>query len=123
MISLESLNPKKHTVDETVMRNLLRLCRATRSLELEYGESLRVTSGYRTSEEQNQLNPRNPKSLHCSGLAVDLEDLEGDLWSFCESNLDLMKSLGFFLESKAYTPKHVHLQLQAPKSGNRIFLP
>lgn len=123
MISLQSLNPKNHMLKGDCIRNLIRLCKAMAQVEHDYGKELVVTRAYSTTEEQSVIDPAHPKSAHCEGLAVDCLDEDKALWDYCIENLDFITTLNLYLEDKLYTKKHVHFQLKAPKSNNRIFIP
>lgn len=90
-----------------------------------YGLPMRVTSGFRTAEDQARVDPAHPQSMHTKGCAVDIYDPNPDkrLWEWCIEHMTLMVELGLYLEDKLYTPRHVHFQSVAPASGSRIFKP
>lgn len=99
------------------------LAKKLTELEVVSGFKFQVTSGYRTEEEQNKINPAQKNSSHRYGQAVDISDPEGDIWNWLVDNLDYCLRLGLYLESRSYTPRWCHLTSRPPKSGNRIFIP
>lgn len=119
----ELLNPKRHPLTEITDRNLASLAEKLTILENEYCAPFQITSGLRSTEEQQRINPKSTKSAHLTGEACDILDTKKMVWDFMLSNFDLVEELGLYLESKIYTPKHVHIQTRKPKSGNRIFIP
>lgn len=91
-------------------------------LEL-YKKPLHVNSGYRTKEDQLRINPKAPNSQHCECAAIDLGDRDNSFRNWCLMNLQHLVDLGLYMEEPSHTPTWVHLQVIAPKSGYRIFLP
>lgn len=107
-------------------QNLGILLRRLNKLAAAYGGPLKVNDGYRRPEDQ----PRNAakKSRHLTGQAVDLDDDDtAYLWHWVKDHLQLMKDIGFWLESPNWThgPNGTwcHFQIVPPASGNRIFVP
>lgn len=122
-MTLKELNPKGHELDATTQDNLEKLAEKVSVLEGAYGQPFTVTSGFRTKEEQQKINPPVKRSCHLTGEAVDISDTTGEIWTWLVDNMDLLIDLGVYLESRTWTPRWVHLQSKAPKSGNRIFIP
>lgn len=87
-----------------------------------YKGPIHVNSGYRRPTD-NAAAGGATKSWHLQCAAIDLQDTDGRLWSYCMNNLKLCEDLGLWLEDKKATPTWVHLQIYAPKSGRRIFKP
>lgn len=117
------LNPRRYVLTKFQADNLNELAMKCSVLEELYGRPFEVTSGIRIPQEQQRINPKNPNSPHLDGRAVDVKDQYGDVWRFLMANMEAVEDLGFYLEAKAYTPRHCHLQISAPKSGNRVFIP
>lgn len=88
-----------------------------------FGQYRAINSGYRTPEDQARINPSAPQSKHLVCAAVDLEDKDRKLMSWCLSHLDILTRLGLWMENPTKTPTWIHLQCLPPKSGNRIFNP
>jgi hypothetical protein len=87
-----------------------------------------VTSGFRPSYINKQVKNAAKASNHMRGKAVDiLDDKEQTLGNFCLNHLDLLEKYGLWLESPKFTigqhTNWVHLQSEAPGSGNRVFIP
>jgi hypothetical protein len=104
-------------------KNLRVLAAKISELEEIYGQPFIVTSGFRSVEDQERINPSVKNSAHMSGEAVDISDPDSDIWGFLIDHLDEVVRLGLYLESKVYTRRWVHLQTRKPRSGNRIFIP
>lgn len=94
----------------------------TSAIQYIYDEQFRITRGYSTKEEQFRINPKVPNSSHILGLAVDLLDLDGKLGRFFMENQEILVKYGFYMEALEDARDHVHLQLNAPKSGRRVFI-
>lgn len=126
-MTLEELNPKGHELPETVLNNLLDLLDRINELDKYCPYDLIPTpgrSGYRTDEEQMLVNPKNPKSNHVMGLAVDIYDGDMIIFEWCENNLAILVRVGLWLENpRADMDQHLHIQSVPPRSGNRIFWP
>lgn len=87
------------------------------------GFSRRVTSGWRPAALNATVPGAAKKSNHIMALACDLEDKDGALDAWCETNLDKLEQVGIWLESPKSTIGWSHWQIVAPHSGNRIFIP
>lgn len=88
-----------------------------------FGSSRGCNSGYRTSSDQDRINPGAPLSKHTICAAIDLEDKDGKLKAFCLANLQVLESIGLWIEDPKATPTWLHIQCLPPKSGHRIFIP
>jgi uncharacterized protein YcbK (DUF882 family) len=88
-----------------------------------FGEYRKVTSGYRSPEYNATIKNAAKKSNHTLCLACDLHDPDGKLDDFCNKNLQVLESLGLYLESPSATLGWCHVQCVQPKSGKRIFIP
>ena len=88
-----------------------------------YKKPLIVTSGYRTAEDQQRINPRHPHSKHLTGQAADISDVTGEMKHWLLSNLDVLEECDLYCEAFEATPTWVHYQTEPPKSGKRIFNP
>ena len=86
-------------------------------------EIRKVNSGWRPPE----INERTPgaalRSKHMTGQAIDIADPEGDLDEWCLKHLQTLERIGLWLENPASTKGWCHVQIVAPKSGNRVFYP
>jgi hypothetical protein len=82
-----------------------------------------VSSGWRPPQVNADTRGAAPKSKHMSGLAVDIYDPEGEIDSFCMTNLDKLEKLGLWMEHPSATKGWCHLQSVPPRSGNRVFYP
>jgi len=118
---VKDLNPKLRILTKEQTENLSELFRRITLLEELIEMEFTVISGFRTPMDQLRTNPKNPKSAHCEGMAVDLKDKEGVIYDFLINNPDMVIKLDFYIEQKTYTPGWIHLQTRA--THNRFFKP
>lgn len=84
-----------------------------------------VRSGWRPPAV-NLATPNAAKnSLHMSGLAIDLNDDDGELddWLMGDAGQRALEEIGLWMEHPAATKGWCHLQIKPPKSGRRVFYP
>lgn len=120
-MTLKELNPKLRILTKEQTENLTELARRVTLLEELIEMEFTVNSGFRTAMDQLRINPRNPKSAHCEGMAVDLSDKDGAIYDFLINNPDMLIKLDFYVEQKTYTPGWIHLQTRP--THNRFFKP
>lgn len=82
-----------------------------------------LRSGWRPAAVNAQVPGAAPASLHISGHAVDISDVDQALADFCIANLNLLIEGGLWMEDPRCTPNWVHLQSVEPKSKLRVFIP
>ncbi len=83
-----------------------------------------VASGWRPRAVNERTANSGKNSTHIAGLGVDLQDTPNrDLARWCVSNLDVLEELGLYMEDPQWTPDWVHLQIVAPGSGRRVYIP
>jgi hypothetical protein len=83
-----------------------------------------VSSGWRPPQINGQVKNAAPKSKHMTAQAVDLYDPEGALDDFCTGSAQAaLASIGLWMEHPAFTKGWCHLQIVAPRSGQRVFYP
>lgn len=85
-----------------------------------FGEKRGVNSGYR-SADANKAAGGKPKSNHLICAAIDLEDRDAKLYNFARKNIKLLEKLGLWCEERQ--GGWLHLQIFAPRSGKRFFMP
>lgn len=108
--------------DELVANANTTVPRANELLDA-FGEYRKCNSGYRTPEDQARINPKALHSKHLSCQAIDLSDPDGKLDDFCLKNQDVLAKIGLWLEDPKSTPGWTHVQVVAPGSGHRVFIP
>ncbi len=101
----------------------------------DYEKRVRVSSGYRSMAKHLAIyaakgitdESKIPmKSNHLVGLAVDLVPLDEPIEKFHEwiiANKEKAVELGIWFEHFSATATWAHMQIVAPKSGNRFFMP
>lgn len=82
-----------------------------------------VRSGYRPASINSLVPNASPHSKHMTCEAIDIEDNDGKLKSWCLANLDQLEKIGLWIESPEYTPSWLHCQIVAPASCHRVFIP
>ncbi len=87
-----------------------------------YGIPMVVSSGYRPGHYNKDAGGA-AHSNHMTCRACDFHDPDGALAFFCANRLDVLEKCGLYLELPSHTKGWVHLQVIAPKSGNRVFVP
>lgn len=102
--------------------NLHKLLTALDGLREAFGKPMKISSGYRPASVNKAVGGAK-KSNHMMCLACDFQDKTGEIDEFCLDNLKLLKELGLYLESPNHTVGWCHVQLKAPSSGNRVFIP
>jgi len=126
MISMdELLNNKYKLTDQSteIQDNLKILLDRINQVRTLWAKPMIVTSGLRSSADQQRINPSAPKSKHLLGLACDISDPDGSLMVWVLNNLSFMQNIGLYFEDFRYTPNWVHFQAAPPASGKRIFIP
>ncbi|MGH7605397.1 MAG: hypothetical protein ACRENK_15555 [Gemmatimonadaceae bacterium] len=84
-----------------------------------------VNSGWRPPEVNATTLNAKPNSKHMTGQACDLSDDDEALDNWClsvEGTAALVR-IGLWQESPASTPRWCHIQVVAPASGRRVFIP
>lgn len=128
MISKDELldgRDKKYPADYTqeISDNLDQLLVPMNQIRTSWGKPMTVTSGWRPPSINGATPGAAKNSKHMQGLAVDIYDADGSLWSWVLQNLSTMKDLGIYFEDRRWTPSWVHFQVGPPASGKRIYVP
>ena len=114
---------KQEELSDELKANMNTLMPRVNDLLEKFGQYRKVNSGYRRQADNDATANAAKKSKHLLCAAVDLEDADGKLKAFCMANLPVLKELELWMEAGASTPTWCHVQIFAPKSGNRVFLP
>lgn len=126
-ISLLELNSHGYPTTPEIDKNLSVLLDRLNQVRAAYGVPMIVTSGLRSDAQQAALikagKSNAPKSHHLTGEAADILDQGGKLKAWVNANVALMEEIGLWMEDFAHTPAWVHMQIVAPHSGHRFFIP
>lgn len=76
-----------------------------------FGESRKVSSGWRPAIVNAATPNAARKSKHMTCEACDLEDKDGALDDWCLSNLEALERIGLWLESPRHTAGWCHVQI------------
>ena len=107
----------------THQHHLEELLVAVNKLRVLWNKPMIVTSGWRSPQEQMQINPKAPHSNHCLGYAVDVGDPDGSLYAFVEdldhNNQQVLKDMGLWFEAGTNTRGiHSWLHIQCVAYGS-----
>lgn len=119
----KDLNPSRYITTKEQQENLEKLANAVSELERLMGREFLITSGLRSPQDQLKINAPIKNSAHMTGEAVDVSDVDGSIYGYCIDNVDILIRLGLYLECRTWTPRWLHCQIRAPKSGSRFFQP
>lgn len=87
-----------------------------------------VASGLRPKVLNDRTQNAGADSTHIWGLGLDLQDilparLLARFALRCARPGGMLERWGLYMERPQWTPDWVHLQLRAPKSGRRVYIP
>jgi hypothetical protein len=82
-----------------------------------------VNSGWRPHAINAAIPRASARSKHLTCQAIDLDDLNDALDTWCLHNLCVLEDLGLWLEHPDATPGWCHVQIVPPRSGRRMFMP
>ena len=122
---------KSVEITEEVKNNAKNLLSSVNNLlsDLEFTtKQLLISSGFRPSDINAQIKNSAKKSLHTSGMAIDIVDPKDsldDLLERLEKGSGLLKAYGLWLEDPDNTPRWVHLDISRDRMDRaiRIFKP
>jgi hypothetical protein len=117
----DSQYPDEYT--QEISDNLDQLLIPLNKIRDAWGSPMTVNSGWRPAAINAATPGAAPQSKHMEGLAADISDPGGVLWTWVLENLQLLKDLNLFCEDRRWTPTWVHFGLGQPSSGHRIFVP
>lgn len=107
----------QHNLEELLVR--------VNKVRAEWGKPLRVTSGFRTAQDQARINPRVKASKHMIGAAVDFADPDGSFYQWLHDEPEHMIRADLYGELG--THGWVHLQFlpfgSYKPGGTRWFRP
>jgi hypothetical protein len=112
-----------HELTRELRANARETLRRVNRLLKRAGLTRKVSSGWRPEAINAGVPGAAKGSKHISCLAIDLEDRDGALDAWCLAHLDVLEEIGLWLEHPDATPDWCHLQIQPPRSGNRVFTP
>lgn len=114
---------KAHPELEANMNNTIALVNAFLS-HIGVDWDVQVSSGWRPSAINNATNGAALLSNHMKCLAVDIVDIyPHPLMQLIIQNFDKAENYGLYFEDFNWTPSWVHIQIVAPKSGKRVYVP
>lgn len=140
MISFREIvkNPENGLPSIDYLINIYRLQYCLNFIRVLRDTPMAITSGFRTKEDhfriyktinasresQGKEPLRIPtKSMHLIGGAADIEDLDNSFKEWVIKNLKICEDLNIYFEHFDATPNWVHIQIYAPRSGERFFKP
>ncbi len=125
MITREELNPHNYILTAEQEKNQEILFIAINIIRKAYNKAMSVSSGVRSSADQQRINPSAPKSKHLIGAAVDIADVDHSLYIWCKANPSILEKANLWCEEGTRT--WVHFQCLPFASyrpgGSRWFFP
>lgn len=114
---------KQFPLSEEQKDNMHKLLLVLDKLRDIYGKPLVISSGYRPAAINSSVGGAK-KSNHIMCLAVDfVDDQKQTFGKWCLNNIKVLEELGLYMEDLRHTKGWVHLQIKAPRSGKRVFIP
>jgi hypothetical protein len=116
---------KSKEVTTELLANVNKLLTAVNGILQELGVTLiTVTSGFRPSNINAKVGGAK-KSLHMTGLAIDLFDPDNQIGKQLKERYELLDKYELWLEEPSKTPQWLHLDMSKnrPNREKRIFLP
>lgn len=113
--------PGEWTVE--VESNAQEVVRRVNALLEVFGQSRAVNSGWRPAAINGATPGAAQFSRHMTAQACDLRDPHGDLDEWCLDHIDILETLGLYLEHPSATKGWCHVQTVPPRSGKRVFYP
>lgn len=127
MKDISELNPREYPMNPSMAKNLQILFDRVMELQDALEKDLQITSGLRSDEQQMELIQQGKSnavhSKHCAGAAADILDEDGSIGKWAMENLESIARMGLWIEHPDYTKGWLHVQIMAPKSGKRVFIP
>lgn len=127
MTNISELNPKKFKTNDNIDKNLSILFQRLTEMQDAVGIDFKITSGLRSDQLQQDLikagKTNAVHSKHIAGAAADVQDRDGKIAEFVQSNTKTLEVIGLWCEHPNKTKGWVHFQILGPKSGKRIFMP
>lgn len=116
--------------DATIIRNAAETVLRTNQLKQVAAErdgfvfpADEVASGWRPTEINDRTCNAAHSSPHITAQALDTHDPVRAFARWCLKNIAEMERFCLWMEDPRWTPDWVHLQIYAPKSGHRVFIP
>ncbi len=106
-------------VSPAVEQNAEELIRRVNALLTLFGQSRKVSGGFRDMLSNKSTPGASPFSRHQTGEAVDLQDATGDLDKWCLAHPESLEKFGLWAEPSSMTVGWTHLQTVAVPSGLR----
>lgn len=84
-----------------------------------------VNSGWRPPSVNRSVKKAAKKSNHLVALACDLsdDDEQLDKWLLTKVGQQALVEIGLWMEDPSATPRWCHVQIVAPGSGRRVYMP
>lgn len=127
---------KGQVVPKEYLANLKELLEKLKVLEVAYGQSFTISSGFRSMEKHLSIYAQKGitdkakiplKSKHLFCQAADIYDPKKEIQAWIKANNEILNELNLFLEDFNYTDSWLHVQIVPFKSyvegKSRFFIP
>jgi len=113
---------KEEQIPKDVKGNMKELMFRLNVLGQNFSAPRYLTCAYR-DEAHNKRVGGAARSNHLTGRAADIADSDKKLKTWLSKNKKELERANLYAEDFASTPTWVHLQINPPQSGNRVFKP
>jgi len=117
----DALHPAELT--DVLRRNAAATVQRANALMEHAGLVRCVNSGWRPHAINASIAHASARSKHLTCEAIDLADDDESLDRWCLAHLSVLAEIGLWLEHPNATPGWCHVQIVAPRSGRRVFMP
>jgi len=135
VINKKELNPHDYPLSAEQLTNFETLHTKLNRIRQDFGKPMIITSGVRSIEDQTRIDRKRigvsgkpaavrKGSCHLKAAAADIADRTGELAAWLlEDHGRRLKEYDVYIEDPIVTKVYVHIQVLAPRSGNRVFQP
>lgn len=117
--------PQLDDLDSTQLNNLAILCdkidQTNNILTGDGKDPLAIRNGYLSPSQIYESNS-TLDNAHILCSAIDVDDFDGSLFSYLVNN-NILDVVDIYAANNSYTPGYIHLQINTPPGGMRVFTP
>lgn len=107
-------------VSPAIEQNAAETAKRVSALLLLFGESRKLTSGFRDPETNRKTKGAAPTSRHLTGQAADIEDTDGGLKKWAAAHQDALEHCNLWCEPLHMTGTWLHVQTVPGPGGERV---
>lgn len=107
-------------VSPAITDNAIETARRVSMLLILFGESRKLTSGFRDPETNRKTPGAAPQSRHLTGEAADIDDSNGTLKKWVLEHQKSIEQCGLWCEPLHMTPTWLHVQTAKTPNTERV---